>query len=247
MRKVLNRQMEIDVRHYLERWARWPTEVRGFAAVGYGGCTTIGRLLSGKRMKVCSLCHGEKRIAGKRVGVKYPIIVCPTCNGFGYEEATLKIESRPRLVDCHACRTYDERSKRYRSTGLLPDGRTCHKCHGGKRIEEQRLVHPATIPGTLRFGADIDPDPVSAMLDRTIAGWQHTNATYWLHVVVVMEYRNQYLGRLVAGGMTQGDKADVMRVSRRWYERNLSEAHNRIETLLKEFFHPAIDGDVRKK
>lgn len=244
MRKVLNDQKEIDVRHYLEQWARWPTVLRGSSG-GIGG-TVIGRLVSGKRMRVCTLCHGEKRVAGKLVGVKHPVIVCPRCNGEGYEPATLKSDKHPKLMPCEYCRVFDEQSKRYRSTGELPNGRPCHKCQGGKRTIIELYVHPATISGTRYYGANTDPDPVSALLDRTIAGWAQTNLTYWLHAVVMMEYRNQYLGRLVAGGMTQGDKAEAMHVSRPWYTRNLSEAHRRIETLLGEFFTRTIDGDVIK-
>lgn len=244
MRKVLNDQKEIDVRHYLEQWARWPTVLRGSSG-GIGG-TVIGRLVSGKRLRVCTLCHGEKRIPGKLVGVKHPVIVCPRCNGERYEPATLKSDKHPKLMPCEYCRFFDEQSKRYRSTGELPNGRPCHKCQGGKRTIIELYVHPATISGTRYYGANTDPDPVSAMLDRTIAGWAQTNLTYWLHAVVMMEYRNQYLGRLVAGGMTQGDKAVAMRVSRQWYVKNLSEAHKRIETLLSEYFNHTIDADVVK-
>lgn len=244
MRKVLNDQREIDVRHYLEQWARWPTVLRGSSG-GIGG-NVIGRLMSGKRMRVCSLCHGEKRIPGKLVGVKHPVIVCPRCNAEGSEPATLKSDRRPTVTPCEHCRTYDEQSKRYRSTGELPDGRVCHMCQGGKRTIIELHVHPATISGTRYYGANTDPDPVSALLDRTVAGWAQTNLTYWLHAVVMMEYRNQYLGRLVAGGMTQGDKAIAMRVSRQWYVKNLSEAHKRIETLLSEYFNHTIDADVVK-
>ena len=273
MRKVLNDQREIDVRYYLEQWARWPTVLRGSSG-GIGG-TVIGRLMSGKRMMVCSLCKGKKKIAGALIGSPYPVVVCTRCDGAGYEPTTLDTESRMQMVDCDVCRVYDDRSKRYRSTGELPDGRTCHKCHGGRRrlmLEacdcnqgttadgamcsrcngsrvapvREDLVHPATISGTRYYGANTDPDPVSAMLDRTIATWAKSNLTYWLNAVVMMEYRSEYLGRVVAGGMTQGEKAEAMHVSRPWYTRNLSEAHVRVEALLHEFFTRTIDRDVIK-
>lgn len=248
MRKVLNDQKEIDVRHYLEQWARWPTVLRGSSG-GIGG-TVIGRLMSGKRMRVCSLCHGEKRIQGKLVGVKHPVIVCPRCNAEGLEPATLKSDRRPRVTPCEHCRTYDEQSKRYRSTGELPDGRVCHMCQGGKRTIIDLHVHPATISGTRYFGANTDPDPVSALLDRTIAGWQHANPTYWPYAVVMMEYRNEYkyLNRVIVapGWMTQSDKAEVMGVSDRWYRLKLNDAETRLETLLYKFFNHTIDGDVPK-
>lgn len=266
MRKVLNDQKEIDVRHYLEQWARWPTVLRGSSG-GIGG-TVIGRLVSGKRLRVCTLCHGEKRIPGKLVGVKHPVIVCPQCNAEGYEPATLDTESRQNLVRCEVCK-HSGRPGEINGRTCLPcrgsgwrrrlveacecqggknaDGSVCRRCNGTMVAPvKERLVHPATISGTRYYGANTDPDPVSALLDRTIAGWAQTNLTHWLHAVVMMEYRNEYLGRPVAGGMTQADKAEAMHVSRPWYTRNLSEAHRRIETLLGEFFTRTIDGDVIK-
>lgn len=271
MRKVLNDQMEIDVRHYLEQWARWPTVLRSSSS-GYNG-TVIGRLVSGKRMRVCTLCEGERRIPGKRVGVKHPIIVCPRCNGEGNEAATLDTDGRQRLVRCEVCKPAEGdstarpgeingrtcvpcRGSGWRRLlveacdcqgGKAADGSVCGRCKGSTIAPvKEHLVHPATISGTRYYGANTDPDPVSALLDRTIAGWAQSNLTYWLNAVVLMEYRCEYLGRAVGVGLTQGDKAEVMRVSDRWYRRNLTEAHRRVETLLCEFFTRTIDGDVPK-
>lgn len=228
---------------YLERWARW--SVSGdVVTLRYSGATMFGRLAAGKRWLTCPLCDGAKRIPGKLVGVSHPVIVCPRCNGDGELLETLATDGSPSVKACKTCARTDANGN-VRSWGEI-DGRTCHKCYGSGvrvetfravrygdkvKLESCRRVHPATIPGTRRYGTNVDPDPISALLDRLIAGWEHSNLTHWLYVVIIAEYRSEYLGKVVVG--TQQDKAEAMRTSRRWFVKNLTTAHQRVSEALK--------------
>jgi len=111
-----------------------------------------------------------------------------------------------------------------KSTGEIR-GATCHRCFGsGWRQLIVLRVNPAGISGTRYFGVNEDPDPVSATIDRTVAGWSQSNLTYWLYRVVLMQY---------ASGGTQETKALKMRVSTVWFRKNLREAHLRVQDSLE--------------
>lgn len=214
----------IDVRDALERWARW--RVGGAALVSYWpDSASGGQYLSGRGSRVCPTCKGDGRMPGHLVGSQedYISVPCPHCEGAKRVAGDLDVIVRSREIDCVFCARQDPRNGTWRSTGELADGRTCHKCHGGKRMIFTLKVHPATIKGTRYFGANEDPDPTSALIDRTVAGWLQANATFWLGRVVLAEY--------CASG-TQESKACRMGVSRGWYCRNLGEAHRLLTDCL---------------
>lgn len=216
------RVLTIDVRVAFERWARW--RVSGAPlTVGSSNATLTGRLLDGLRSTLCPDCKGARRIEGKRVGLNVEWIdPCPRCCGEGRIKGDLRPNEDHTTVACTACVViFDGKPK---STGEI-NGRTCHKCCGsGTRVIAQLEVNPAGIRGTRYHGANEDVDPISALLDRTVAAWSQTNLTFWLYRVVIVEY---------CEWGTQEEKALDMRVSRRWYLKNLATAHQRAQEVLK--------------
>lgn len=204
-----------DIRQDFERWAWW----RNGARYQGGGGGVLGRLQHGRGSTVCPTCKGSGRMPGHLVGsaLEFINVPCPQCDGEKKVAGDLDPAKRTREVDCVWCM-----DKRGHATGLLPDGRTCHKCHGGKRLLITLKVHPATIPGTRHFGPD-DADPISALIERTVEGWRHHNETYWLARVIWQEY--------CANG-TQEMKAMRLGVSLGWYKKNLTEAHRRMAEII---------------
>lgn len=203
----------------MERWVRWRSGVgyddgTGGRPVGGSG-NLLGRLQGGKRQKVCPICEGKKRVPVPGQLIKRR---CPTCDGVGTVPEDLQAIERMRFVPCDGCMVNGK------PTGEV-DGRTCFTCRGsGERLEAELYVHPAMIPGTRIYGKQ-DPDPVSALINRTVVHWKHANVTYWWHRVV-MEYYDP-------DGRTQEQKAARMGVSSSWFSKNLKQAHLRIQELLK--------------
>lgn len=218
-----------EVREALERWARW---CDGAKYHGGGGSRPgrsrglLGDLRDGRGSTVCPTCKGARRMPGHLVGSSYEFlnIPCPGCDGDGKVEGDLAAAKRSREIDCVFCLVIDPVSGRRSSTGELPGGGTCPKCQGGKRLLVELKVHPATIKGTRYLGPDGGPDPVVALVDKTVRGWSEHNETYWLARVVREEY--------CANG-TQEMKATRMGVSRVWYAKNLIAAHQRMGEVLR--------------
>ncbi len=211
------------VRELFEKWARWREGARyhgGGGSSGVGGL--LGALRDGRGSTVCPTCKGARRMPGHLVGssFEYLNIPCPGCDGEGKVEGDLAALSRSRVIDCVFCR--DEKTGTAR--GELPNGSTCPKCHGGKRLVVELKVHPATIKGTRYLGPDCGPDPAVALVDETVRGWAERNETYWLARVVKEEY---------CSNGTNEMKASRMGVSRAWYVRNLIRAHQ----LMGEIMH----------
>jgi len=203
-----------------ERWARWREGAR-YHGNGGGGGGILGRLRRGSGSRVCPTCKGAGRMPGHLVGSSYEFInvPCPQCDGAKKVAGDLDPAQRQKEIDCVFCR--DPYSGR--ATGELPDGRSCHKCHGGKRLVVLLKVHPATIKGTRYLGPDGEPDPVSALIERTIEAWKDHNETYWLARVVIEEYTRNG---------TQEMKAMRLRVSQAWFSKNLKAAHRRMTEML---------------
>ncbi len=212
-------------REAFEKWARWRAGARpgGGAMVGGGG-GLLGRLTAGRGARVCPTCRGARRLPGHLVGARAEFlnVPCPGCDGQGRLAADLAAQKRTREIDCPFCaRTVHGRTV---STGELPDGRSCHRCQGGKRLIVQLAVHPATIPGTRHLGPDPGPDPVVALVQRTVLAWAGRNETYWLARVVTEEYLHHG---------TQEMKALRLHVSTRWFRMNLLRAHEVMGTMLQ--------------
>jgi hypothetical protein len=212
------------IREAFERWARWRSGARY-----YGESTenngVLGELRDSRGSSVCPTCKGAKRMPGHLIGSTLTYInqPCPTCCGEGKVDGDLGVSRRVRTVGCVFC--FDAGPMVRRSTGVMPDGRTCHVCRGaGKRVIVTLQVHPATIKGTRYLGQDCDPDPVSALIERTTEAWSHYNETYWPARVVIEEYTHNG---------TQEMKAQRLHVSRPWYARNLTEAHRRMAEIIK--------------
>lgn len=225
----------IDVVWYMEQWARWRVNdcrtLHGSAPV----CMT-GKLLSGMGTGICPSCKGAGRMPCWLAGSKAEFIdPCPTCHGWGRARSgDLQALEHIETNDCAYCK--DEHGI---SRGEV-NGVTCFKCHGiAKRIDISLHVNPAGIRGTRFNGANEDGDPISMMIDRTVAGWQTRDETIWFHIVSIIEY---------AMGGTQEHKADAARrhyrrmtnyrkiknISQSWYTKNLHLAHSVIERKLHE-------------
>lgn len=212
-----------EVRSAFERWARWREGARyhgGGGSSGVGGL--LGALRDGRGSSVCPTCKGARRMPGHLVGSTFEFlnVPCPGCDGEGKVAGDLAAAKRTRVIDCVFCR--DEKTGR--ATGELPSGSTCPKCKGGKILKVDLKVHPATIKGTRHLGPDVDPDPVAALVNRTVLGWAEHDVTYWLARVVMEEY--------CANG-TQEMKATRMGVSRVWYMKNLIGAHHKMAEILQ--------------
>lgn len=222
-RDVCTRQKE-DIREAFERWARWRAGARyhGREPRGGEGGGILGQLRNGSGSRACPTCKGSGRMPGHLVGsmLAFINVPCPQCDGEKKVAGDLDASQRTREIECVFC--YD--SKTERATGELPDGRTCHKCKGGKRLLITLKVHPAIIKSTRHFGQDPAADPVSALIERTVEAWGHYDATYWLARVVIEEYCHNG---------TQEMKAQRLGVSRPWYTRNLTEAHQRMAVIIK--------------
>lgn len=231
-----------EVREAFERWARWKSGARYYgsarAAITDG---TLGALRDGRGSTVCPTCKGAKRMPGHLVGsqLEFLNVACPGCDGEGKVEGDLGAATRVKEIDCAFCAVTDPVSGRTRSTGELPNGGTCHKCKGGRRLIGRLMVdgsgavvelkvHPATIKGTRHLGPDGDPDPVAALVDKTVLGWAERNHTYWLARVATEEY--------CANG-TQEMKYRRLGVSKVWYIKNLMDAHRLMARILENNGH----------
>lgn len=204
----------IDARYYLERWVRW-----AFGARIYGR-STIGKLMDGLRSTTCATCRGRKRVEGWKVGSDATWVdPCPACSGEGHIRADLGVDRYVRTVDCTQCLD----TATGRPVGEV-NGRTCFRCRGAKRYTIVReKVNPAGIRATRHHGANQDDDPVSAQIDRLVAGWRVSDHTVWLYEVVMMEYSENG---------TQAAKARSMWVSTSFYEKKLKDAHGRVSVLV---------------
>lgn len=211
---ALTIRSEIDVKAYCERWVRW----------AFGGrmakVSITGKLMDGMRSTVCPTCKGRRRVEGWKVGSTAQWVdPCPVCGGEGHVRGELESESHYRVLACDIC--VDEKGE---PTGEFA-GLTCFRCGGHKRrVQVFEKVHPAGIRATRYYGANEDDDPISLLIDRTIAGWHQTNATYWLAEIIIMEYTERG---------TQEAKARSKRMSRSYYQKNLKEAHERLEVIIK--------------
>lgn len=220
---VVRPRLLLDVREYFEMWARWRERARYYhsapAAAG-------GEYIGAKGSRVCPTCEGDGRMPGHLVGLqqKYAPLPCPQCDGHKRVSGDLGAKLKKRQVDCPFCLVRDERNGTYRATGELPDGRTCHKCKGGRRIEIDLTVHPAMIKSTTHLGPYTDPDTISVLINTTVMQWREHNAHYWLARVVVEEYcRNG----------TQTIKAERIGVSQGWFSKNLDKAHRLMTEVIR--------------
>lgn len=221
----------IDVREYMERWIRWASRGCG---VNYRMPSLTGKLMDGMRSTTCPDCKGEGRIPGHKVGSLLAWIdPCPRCLGEKRIKGDLEGNRSVASGPCPYCRKKGEDGK-YRSTGEI-NGRTCHKCKGGKRTVISLEVNPAGIRATRYSGANEDDDPISLSIDGLVAGWAQTDGTYWLHLVTVLEYtkvgtqgqKARYAGEEhgIKGGFSQS-----------WYSKHLDRAHNLIADMLMDRF-----------
>ena len=219
----ISTRQKSETRAAFERWARWRSGARFYGGGGgSGGGGLLGRLNQGRGSTVCPTCKGARRLPGHLVGSSREYIddvPCPGCDGEGRVAGDLVATKRSRIIDCVYCRDPVTGTSR----GEI-DGRSCHKCQGGKRLMVELKVHPATIKGTRYLGPDGEPDPVAALVDRTVTDWAARDVTYWLAKVVTQEYC--YNG-------TQEMKATRMGVSRVWYAKNLIAAHQQMGEILR--------------
>jgi hypothetical protein len=216
----------------MERWVRWrngvgPPGGTSGQRVGGGG-NLLGRLQAARRHKTCPHCHGAKRI---RVPGNPVQRTCPSCGGSGTVPEDLKTRDRFRLVPCDACRSIEPNGERGRPTGEVNgNGRTCIRCKGsGERLMAERYVHPATIPGTRIFGRD-DPDPIAALINRTVIGWQYADQTWWMYRVVMERYCPD---GPEDGRSTQECMAAIAGISPQFFGKMLKQAHLRIQEALE--------------
>jgi len=230
----------LDVHPYLERWARVFGDDYVFTAdkkvirkrpgngafhIPISAGSLLGKLMAGRGSSVCPTCKGSRRMPGHLVGSMQDFInvPCPGCGGEGRVDGDLASTQRTRTIACPYC--WQQLHGRWRSTGEI-NGRTCHKCRGGKRQIVDLKVHPATIKGTRYMGPDAAVDKTTLAINSLVLGWAQANDTYWLARVVVEEYcRNG----------TQQMKSVKMGVSRCWFKKNLSEAHRRLSDEIKKF------------
>lgn len=224
----------INVARYMERWARWRDNgcrspvVSGEARIP----SIIGKIMDGMKSTKCPACNGEGRMPGHKIGSDLPWIdPCPQCNGWGKVRGYIKTPSK-RTIKCPDCMDDQGYSK-----GEI-DGRTCIRCSGsGRRVIDYFKVNPASIPVTRRHGSNEQIDPISMMIDRTVASWRAHEHTMLFHIVAIIEYS-------VPGGQTS--KAELARryyrrltnyrkekkISQVCYSRSLSMVHRMIESKL---------------
>lgn len=220
-----------EIREAFERWARWRDGARyygrGVRPVTGG---LLGALRDGRGAVVCPTCKGARRLPGYLVGSHQEFInvPCPGCGGEGKVDGDLAATRRARVIDCVFCRRTDPVSGRTTSTGEMPDGRTCHRCYGGRRLLVQLAVHPATIKGTRYQGPDPEPDPVAVLVNKTVLDWRERNVTYWWARVVTAEY---------CQNGTQKLKYEKLGVSKVWYWKNLMAAHQAMAEILRKSGH----------
>ncbi len=214
----------LNIREALERWARWRSGARYY---GGGAVASGGQYLGGRGSRVCPTCKGSRRLPGHLVGshLDFLNVPCPQCSGEGKVTGDLAPDQRRREIDCVFCAVEDPRTGTRRSTGELPDGRTCHKCNGGKRLIVHLKVHPATIKSTRYLGPEPDADPTSRRIEAIVTDWLARDATYWLSRVVEAEY---------CTNGTQEMKVRVMNgASQAWFAARLKEAHAKLAELLE--------------
>lgn len=213
----------VNVRECCERWARWRERARYYV---HSPAASGGEYIGGRGWRDCPTCHADGRMPGHLVGSTAAYIngvPCPVCNGDKRVTGNLAPTVKRTSFWCLDCRVYDQRARTYRSTGELPDGRTCHRCHGGRRDVVELVVHPATIPSTRHLGPQVNPDAISVLINSTVLEWEQTNATYWLARVIVEEYCRDG---------TQTIKAQRLRGSQGWFSKHLKEAHARLELVI---------------
>lgn len=235
----------IDVEYHLERWARWRANgcrrVVTDPVVGVAIPSLTGKIIQGMGTGVCPSCKGEGRMPGWKIKSELAFIdPCPQCNGWGrVASGDLGSHYRSRTIPCYDCGGHYKDRQLVRGKGEI-NGRTCIKCKSaGVREWTFEQVNPASIRTTIYAGANEDSDPISMMIDRTVAGWKTRDETVWFHIVTVIEY---------AIGGTQEYKAEAaqrhyrratnyrgtMKISRSWYAKNLAMAHTIIERCVRE-------------
>jgi hypothetical protein len=223
----ISTRQKSEVRESFERWARWRSGAKYYGGGGSGGAAggLLGALRNGRGSSVCPTCKGGRRLPGHLVGSSQEFInvPCPGCDGEGTVQGDLAATKRTREIACVYCRDPVTGTSR----GEV-DGRTCHKCQGGKRLLVELKVHPATIKGTRYMGPDGEPDPIAALVDRTVMGWAERNHTYWLARVVTQEY---------CSNGTQEMKYRKLGVSKVWYIKNLMDAHRCMAGILRNNGH----------
>lgn len=231
--KEVRRAMKtaINVREYMETWARW--RHRGFRFQLAPTTSITGRLLDGMQSTTCPTCLGRKRVEGWKVGSFAAWVdPCPTCIGSGRVSGSLKVERTRTTVACDQCEKKKDASGKMFATGEF-GGRTCFKCGGrGRRVFLTEKVNPASIRSTRFSGANEDSDPLSEMIDRIVAQWSQSEATYWMHAIVILEY---------SCSGTQQSKMNELRyrnsfcrsISQSWYSKTLAKAHAKIEPMIE--------------
>jgi hypothetical protein len=140
---------------------------------------------------------------------------------------------RAHPSDCHLCQGKGRiklnetvRRKIIKCSICDPDGnfmgQRCFRCGGRKRyIDSVRLVNPAIIRG----GSAMYGDVQSSIINTLVRSWTESDATIWWHRVSVFHYcRNG----------TQEMKAKTLKISLRFFERRLHEAHFHVEQELNE-------------
>ncbi len=192
------------VKGCLEHWS-W--RCRGF---GYGGgISPTGRLMHG--MTTNCRCAGRDP-------------QCYLCDGTGRVSGDLRSDRRAIRMDCDRCLARDPRTGKVRPTGEI-GGRTCAKCRGrGRRLILFESVNPASIPSTKFTGGKGVDDRIYHVVEDVVRGWKEHDETVWLNKVTVREY-------LFNG--TQEMKAMRLRISPRFYGKQLHEAHWRFSLILR--------------
>lgn len=140
---------------------------------------------------------------------------CPLCDGTGRISGDLRDERRIEWKRCSAGCVKDEK-------GIYRFGiEECFRCAGtGRRAILHRAVNPASIKAT--SGGTFE-DVIYHLIDKTVKAWGEQDATIWTRKVFVREYC--YNG-------TQEMKAQQMHISTSWYEKQLHDAHARIDVAL---------------
>lgn len=183
------------VKSALERWA-----CRRYGG-SIGDMSMTGKLMSGVRDNVCTLWLDD--IAARKAHDPF----CPLCQGRG--RVRLDEAKRRRVSKCSIC---DPKGQFM--------GQICFRCGGKKSyVTYDILVNPAVIRGTGSMYTDV----VCHIVDNLVGSWRESDATVWLHRVIVNEY---------CWNGTQVIKARRLRVSLSFYEKRLHEGHAAVEREL---------------
>lgn len=231
----------INVVSAMETWARWrangcrrvPMDPDLGAAIS---CMT-GKLLTGMGTTICPICKGEGRAPGYRLRVAAQWVdPCPQCSGWGRSRSgDLEAMKRSRTIDCPDC--VDD----YGVSRGEVNGRTCMTCKGStKKVMVLFFqVNPASINATRFVGANEDDDPMSQMIDRTVAEWAVRMETLLFHTVAVIEY---------AIGGTQEYKA---REAQRYFRRATNyreklDVSQPLYSVTLDKVHSMVDRQIHK-